>query len=428
MSDSASSYKYKGGRISKQLDDTWMFTIVVGGKRKRYRAANKADIELIGAQRGTAKKKLVRAGFTLKEEQMSSAKKGIDLLSDNGCNVSLLDACEFYVKHHKVMTSDETFKGLYELYEAEYQKRLTSEDETVRLRPATYKDLVARMKPWVEEFGDRSPESITIDEIKAVRDDPTRGKQGKGWGITSKKNYVKRLSFFYQWLKDKGYCSVDPASGIKSKSVRKTRRYSIDEVRSILTKAQEVRPEMVPYFALASFAGIRPEEMSSQPVKVGDTTFKPNVLTWENIDLKRGEITIPHTVSKTGEMVDTIEDKTIAMPENLVKWLVPYKAEGDVFPFSHSSLARWRREVYNKAKVKSRQDGLRHSCGAFTYFHEGLEVAVDRLRHESPAMLMKTYKGETASLTAKKRKAEGAEYFSIVPVSEKVIQLKRKTA
>lgn len=63
---------------------------------------------------------------------------------------------------------------------------------------------------------------------------------------------------------------------------------------------------MVPYLAICVFAGLRSSEAKS--------------LSWQQIDLKRNQITVPENISKTGE------ERKIPIQPNLAAWLVPHAA------------------------------------------------------------------------------------------------------
>ena len=95
-----------------------------------------------------------------------------------------------------------------------------------------------------------------------------------------------------------------------------------------------------------------------------------------------------------------------SMKPNLASWLQGYKSDGKIFPFSESSLKRWRAEIYKAAKVKTIQDGARHSFATFSYALDGLEKTIDILGHSSSEMLLKHYKNQ---ITGRELQAE--KYF-----------------
>lgn len=89
------------------------------------------------------------------------------------------------------------------------------------------------------------------------------------------------------------------------------------------------------------------------------------------------------------------------------------KESGLVFPFSETSLSRWRRKVHKKAEVTSIQDGARHSFATFHLALNPMEDTMQELGHTTSQMLFRHYRG-----LAKNRKVKANEYFLIVPKNE----------
>lgn len=110
---------------------------------------------------------------------------------------------------------------------------------------------------------------------------------------------------------------------------------------------------MVRYYALAYFAGIRPEEIQRMPGREK-----------ELINLKTRTITIPANISKTRQ------ERQIVISDNLAKWLADFT--GPVIPTNFRSL---------NAKVRSHfglsQDEARHS---FISSGGAIAVRIYRLR------------------------------------------------
>ena len=87
------------------------------------------------------------------------------------------------------------------------------------------------------------------------------------------------------------------------------------QLADLLSIAHERRPRMLPFIALAAFAGLRHEE-----IKPPLTDKDP--LRWGDIDFAASTIHVREETSKTGE------ERFITMPENLAKWLLPHARAG----------------------------------------------------------------------------------------------------
>jgi integrase len=107
------------------------------------------------------------------------------------------------------------------------------------------------------------------------------------------------------------------------------------------------------------------------------------------------------------------------MPDNLVRWLLPYRqTTGPVSP-SAVTIRRGRKAILDAAKLPSHwpQDVLRHSFATHwmaAYSHEG---RLAEMLGNSPAIFERHYKGLATAI-------EGAKFFKIEPPAVRnVIQM-----
>lgn len=150
---------------------------------------------------------------------------------------------------------------------------------------------------------------------------------------------------------------------------------------------------MLPALALSALAGLRPKEAER--------------LDWSNVNLDEALIRIPATVSKTRRA------RLVPMPENLVRWLLPYRKQGGPVAPSAVTIKRGRAAVLQKAKLPAQwpQDVLRHSFATHWMAAHAHEGRLAEMLGNSPAVVQRHYKGLA---TAK----EGAKYFEILPPTE----------
>jgi integrase len=144
----------------------------------------------------------------------------------------------------------------------------------------------------------------------------------------------------------------------------------VEDVKKVMRTAAMHEPETVPYFALALFAGIRPQGELGR-------------LTWADINLERREIDIRADTSKTGD------ERFIEMSENLVAWLLPHrKASGPI------EVARAAVEsVRKKSGVRWAADCMRHSFASYHLAqHDNAGKTALQMGHRSLGMLFEHYR------------------------------------
>ena len=316
------------------------------------------------------------------DDQKTDAVEALALLKE--FNANLRQAAAFFVKHHAKVNRSNGFGALVEQYSAEQTARV--EKKTLRLRSA--KDAEKRLGPFKaawERLGVGTIEAKDIDGLLDLH----------GYTGINRQNYKRHLSGFFNWAIRNGKTNSNPVQ--QTVQVRITKEtpeiYTLNQVEAILRKAEEIRPVLVPYLAIAFFAGIRPEEILR--------------LCWQDIDLKIGEIHIRAGMSKTHSA------RLVHISENLKAWLVKYRQSGNVFIYSGTSLNRQRAKLMKAAKVEVISDGARHTFATFHLALHGLDETLQELGHTSPAMLFKHYRG-----LAKNRKEQAQKFFAIEPGTE----------
>ena len=218
------------------------------------------------------------------------------------------------------------------------------------LRDASLKGLKTRVGFLVRKFSDKLVSDILPTHVAEAAAKP---------GVTDSTREDNRRSFssFFSWSMEKQYCLTNPAK----KTVR--RRGTRDDVEPAILNLAEVRKildvaaaykegKLVPYISLALFAAIRPTELAR--------------ITWDNIDLEAGTVTIGAKMAKMRQrrivdmacLTENVEivakgkkgkkgkkakkgkEITPTMPTaNLLDWLKPHAA--DKTPFRGTN---WRKD------------------------------------------------------------------------------------
>ena len=310
--------------------------------------------------------------------------------------------------------------------------------ENAGLRDASLKGLKTRVGFLVRKFSDKLVSDIQPTHVAEAAAQP---------GVTDSTREDNRRSFssFFSWCMEQQYCLTNPAK----KTVR--RRGTRDDIEPAILSLAEVRKfldiavgfkggKLVPYVSLALFAAIRPTELAR--------------LTWDNIDLEAGAITIGAKMAKMRqrrivdmacltEKVEKVEKgkkgkkatkvEEITLPANLIAWLKPHAA--DKTPFRGTN---WRKdfdaiklaagfgnpdakpagEETDAAKQQRNSlkpwtpDILRHtgiSNHLACFQHEGKTAA---WAGNSPDIIQRHYKGLV-------KQADAKEFWTIKPPNEK---------
>jgi integrase len=150
-------------------------------------------------------------------------------------------------------------------------------------------------------------------------------------------------------------------------------------------------PEVLPALAIGAFAGVRTQERIR--------------LTWEDIDLKRGMLTVGEEDSKTASR------RTIKMEPCLQAWLAPF--EGRRGPIYHGIATSFCREVrmtcLAAGMTKAPKNGTRHS---FASYHVAKYNDAEKVRaamgHSTARVLYENYRELV-------HPDEAHRYFNIFP-------------
>lgn len=176
------------------------------------------------------------------------------------------------------------------------------------------------------------------------------------------------------------------------------------EVAALLRWTQQNDSDLLPYFALGCFAGLRP-------------LAEIAILKFEHINLSEGLIDV-HT-TKT---VRSAPRRQVPIEQNLSKWLAPYSRKtGPVMP--QTNFRRRFEAARNGAAEALDLDGfpwaddiMRHSYGSYwDAAHRGQEGYVERLMYQMGHSSRKTFEQHYHNHRNRK---EAEAYWSIIPPQE----------
>lgn len=204
----------------------------------------------------------------------------------------------------------------------------------------------------------------------------------------SMNNFRMAISNLFTHAKLRGHApkDFDPLSNIPwaKEADSEVEIFSPDEMKIILENAGT---KMVPYLAIAAFAGLRQAEIIQ--------------LDWSEV--KEDHIVIRGSISKT-------RDKRQApIPPNLAEWLRPFRQQsGPVVPFDN--VANQLSKLALVAKLKWKRNGLRHAFGSHLLAIQKDPASVAYQMGNSVAMVFKHYRKVVTE-------AQAIRWFALYPDS-----------
>ncbi|HMP76595.1 MAG TPA: tyrosine-type recombinase/integrase [Kiritimatiellia bacterium] len=259
---------------------------------------------------------------TLTDSQRIDALQAFEVLGGKG---SLLAAARFWLKHSAPTTGPRPLREVYEEYLASKTKS--------GCRPATLADVKARLGSFVLEHAREHVHAITTQDIEKWID------ARKGQSIENRDGYRRAFVSFFNYAVKRAYREGNPASVIelpkRNGGYKRIAILTPDEATRLLRATLEHAPDMIPYFAIGIFAGLRPENELAH-------------LDWRNIDFTHRTIHVEAASAKTRR------ERYVDMSPNLIEWLTPYRQHVGpiVFLRQKFDLIREKAELIPPREVK----------------------------------------------------------------------------
>lgn len=351
------------------------------GKAKAFAAMQQVAIE----NKGRAQRMILSA---LTQEQHDAAVIAYDRL---GKTYSLDQVVSFFLKHHRAPE--------YTIRLSDAIKPYLDDKERDGLRPRTLMAIKASLNRFIKFAEDPLTHQVTQQQVESY----LRGlRAADGKTKASKKffnNTLNELRGFFAWcvIPDKAtnrpFTFENPTAEVRAYDARQVREEQ--NARPITTAPKNLLHMMsvlcrwhggalVPYYALAYFAGIRPAEIGRM-----DGREK------ELINLRTGIITIPANISKTRH------ERQVTISENLASWLQAYPFP--IAPPKHKKLHEKVRKHFGLT-----HDEARHS---FISYHVALHRSLGDAALQagnSESIIRRHY------LNLHPRE-DGEQYFGIAP-------------
>jgi integrase len=327
-------------------------------KRRKFKTRSEAEafiavksVELLNAD--TALRSVVTK---LDKEQMAEAETCIARLGGGG-RYSLTEAVDYFLQHwcapDLVVTISDARWAFLEAKEREVRAR-------------SLKQLESSVRVFGEFMADTHVHTITAEDVERYLKS-LRGRDGMSQASPKTWNNARAdLSSFLGWCADprRRWLAVNPVAHVPKLKVSAGVPETLDvrQCRELMGFVENYRDgQLIPYFALALFTGIRTggelEKLAEHPDR------------HELIDLKRGVIRIPPEVSKTRQL------RTVTITPNLAAWLRCAPQPLVILPPNHDRCVKLIRE-----KFAIGRDVLRHT---FITMHVGLSGSVGRAALEA---------------------------------------------
>jgi integrase len=288
--------------------------------------------------------------------------------------VPLIDAARFYARHHgKGIKRKSVAMAISEMIERKKQKGVSD----VYLRDLRYR-LGTFSQAFHCDVNALSPDDVALF-FERLRLSPR-----------SHNNFLCVLRTFFCFAQKHDWLSRE-ADLLSRVEKRHERRAPVDiftskEAAALLKAASR---ELAPCIALSAFAGLRAEEVLR--------------LEWADIERRAGFIEVAAHKAKTATR------RIVPICENLARWLAIAPRNGErLWPHSKDRFFKEVRRAADNAKIKWKQNGLRHS---FISYRLAEIQDINRVALEagnSPQMIFRHYRELVTPQEAK-------TWFAIVP-------------
>jgi integrase len=342
-------------RVKGKTYQYWVLDLgIVDGKRKFLNFRTLAEAQKEGEKKRIERNKIGNDARRLSEEHKRDAAKAVDTLK--GC-ASLTAAAEFFIKHHAPLLAHRTVNDL--------MKEFISAKKASGRRPRTIQNLEYRIGKFATTFGNKKLQEISTHDIE----DWFNKNEYSGM---SRRNFRTALLGFFNYAVKRGFLFQNVAIALENPILDESTPeiLTCGEVEKLLETALMKHPEMIPYFAIAIFAGLRPTEVQQ--------------LEWSSIDFEDKLIRV------TPQMAKKRRQRLVDMSDNLIAWLQPYRqTEGSV----HYSRQQFE-QIRRLSRVRWVADIMRHTFASYQLAKcENTAKTCLQMGHRDPDVLFNHYRG-----------------------------------
>lgn len=203
---------------------------------------------------------------------------------------------------------------------------------------------------------------------------------------------IRILGGLFNFGIKRGYCVENPCKklDLSRADAVEIEIYNPAEVATILSAAEKLNPQLVPFLALSFFCGLRRAEVLR--------------LDWAAIDLHEDFVKLPAAITKTRQT------RYIEISENCKAWLLPHAVDsGRIVAATSDVLRKQLTGLKARHHVRTIKHGARHCFASYWLAQHGdINQLCRFLGHDDPEMTFKHY-----AKAATKR--EATKFWGIVP-------------
>jgi integrase len=293
----------------------------LGGGRNRRFFKDKTEAETFLCLAEVQRENYGTAALSISDALRVEAVECSELLQPYG--KTLREAARFYVAHLKAITGSRKV--------SEMVADLLAARAADGMSERYLGDLRVRLGRFVQSFGEEMIAGISASRI----DEWLRG---LGVGSVTRNAFRRLLGVLFSFAKRRGYVTENPVADVERAKERETEIaiLSVGELARLLECASS---DMVPFWAIGAFAGLRRAEIER--------------LAWSEIDFDAGVIEVKASKSKTASR------RLVKLQPNLREWLARYRTHtGRVCPLNLQQKINADRE-----RARLRTDWPTTGCG-----------------------------------------------------------------
>jgi integrase len=358
---------------------------LVNGKRVSAFFRTKVEAEIHCERRNI---ELINHGHSM--AAMSNALRAEALACSDrlaAIGASLTKATDFYLQVHDARAKSVSVEFAWNECKSDLKRMVKGEEISV-----THLETVAKAaNKLVASFG----QEWVCDLSSQVME---RWLNGLPLAATTRNNVRKNVSVILAYAVKRGWIEESPMLKIKGFNEHRLKAklpgiLTPEEMALLLERAE---PEILPFFAIGAFAGLRVAELER--------------LDWSEIKWDKRLINVTALKAKTAQ------PRWIPMTDNLIAWLTPHRqSNGPIAPQSVRVKSRFVKRAREAAGINSwgndKANALRHSfCSYHLALHEDGAMTAIRAGHMGTATLYKHYNHRV-------EKTEAEKYFSIAPAA-----------
>jgi integrase len=367
--------------------DRWLADFgAVDGKRERKFFLTKPEAEQYVKTRAVElasraesqvilKRKIGEDAAALSNDDLRDAVVGLKVLDRQG---TLTDAATFYMQHTNPPGGKKTLDEVLNEY-------LAGKEKAGR-RHATLINIRHRMGRLAEKFGAALVHTLTTQDLEAWLDQEHYKGVNRG-------NFKTIFTGFFNYCLKRNYARTNPATAIEKPAVDETipTVFTPKQINHLMAVVAEEEPDMTPYFAIATFAGVRPNETRQ--------------LTWQDIDLNKKRIRVVPEVAKKRRQ------RYVDISDNLLMWLLPYRKNEGQIVYSRKAFER----IIRASKLQWDADILRHSFASYhlAMYEDAAKTSL-QLGHQNMGVLFNHYRDMV-------KREDAEEFWKIKPAEGKAI-------